>query len=160
MKDPHLEKSENDIPARRTLDPNHVPLLQQVDFPDEEISTFNNYVYTIVEYTTKAVSPSPFSKDKPPNIYATSSRVFRSYADEKTAAEVCEGRNNVQDWYLSFNLPIPTSEADWLLKHFGSSCATSTVDPVTYEVLITVLKYEYVKNELHGSALEKEQVWH
>lgn len=123
-----------------------------------KVDEYNNYVYTIVEHTTKIVIGNDHSHGIKYQTIGTSECVYRSYADEKQAIDYCEGRNSA-----TFELSLsPNSDRywhDWLFKTFGSSSSTRICDPVTYETICSIRKYVYVQNELFGSALEKEQTW-
>lgn len=124
---------------------------------------YDNYVYTIVEQITKIVLSigSNMNEQYHPkyNTLGTSERVYRSYADEKQAIDFCKGRNS-NAYELSLFADGETSMHDWLFETFGSSASTRVIDPVTYEIIISIRKYVYVQNELFGSALEKETTWH
>ena len=122
---------------------------------------YDNYVYTIVEQITKivlSVGNNMNERYHPKyNTLGTSERVYRSYADVKQAIDFCKGRNsNAFELWLEGD----TSMYDWLFETFGSSASTRVIDPVTYEIIISIRKYVYVQNELFGSALEKETTWH
>ena len=129
------------------------------------ITKYDNYVYTIIEHTIKVVLRVAATTEKPngmitfSKIYDPIDRIFRSYADEQAADELCKAfMTDVIAPSTHRNTPDILTE--WVKNNLGSVNFTMGIDPVTMEYVLKVKKFEYVKNELFGSALEKEQTWH
>lgn len=124
--------------------------IQLIEPTADKIILYDNYVYTVIGHVTKAIADIGHE----PIITNTTITVYRSYADEEEASEFCKIANS-QRLYES----LMGDTMRWLLKYFGSCYCEMTPDPITFQTHLTVTKFEYFKNELHGSALEKEMTW-
>ena len=125
-------------------------MLETVDLQDGSSVgfPFTNFVYTVVEHIIKVkILNTAGLVQEDPEIERTSetSRIMQSYSDEDDAKDFCTRRN---ESHTGYNPP-------WLKKEFGSTLSYSIIDPVTYDVNLSVKFYDYVKNELHGALLEK-----
>ena len=125
-------------------------ILENVDLQDSSSIgfTFTNFVYTVIEHSIKCkiLNPTGLVQETPEiERQSETTKIVQSYSDEEDAKSLCESRNSS---HAGFNPP-------WLKTMFGSSLSYSNIDPVTYEVNLTVTFYDYVKNELHGALLEK-----
>ena len=113
---------------------------------------FNNYVYTVIEKTIHAVitNTAALVQEEPEcEISEESSRIIRSYSDEEDAQRFCRTMNE--------NRFEKNKVESWIEKKFGTSNAYSAIDPKSGFYRIHVKVFSYVKNELHGSVLEREQ---
>ena len=120
---------------------------------------YHNYVYTVVEHTTKVQLDTVKRKNcdysvRSYNVLEFSDTVVRSYANKIEAEKMCAERNCVDCSYR----PIDYI-AEWAIREFGTNYVLNVSGPDNFAQIVTIHKFYYVENELFGSVLEKEQSW-